>query len=133
MRDRLFRVVGIITLTLLLAFAVAWVMLRSDTISRPSAAFLALIQTLSPAREVIAKCWVEQGQANGCAGIKDHLPKSISGETVYLVTDQKTLIGIDYLNRVVVVLTPRIESGNITWICRGAPTKALAKSCIALP
>jgi hypothetical protein len=133
MATKLIRVAGIVLLILGVLFIAAWMMLRSDTIAKPSAAFLTMTQALSPARAVATKCWNEKRSVVvGCNAIKEHLPIQPTGEVLYFATDQGALIGIDYANRVVVVLTPHVEAGELTWHCIGSPPDAVATSCSRL-
>lgn len=121
---------GGILLAVGLLFFVAWSMLRSDTISKPSAAFLAMTQALSSAREVASKCWNDRRLAVlACDAVKEQLPKQQSVDVLYFVSDQGALIGIDYANRVVVVLTPHVETGELKWHCAGSPADAVSKLC----
>src|SRR6266478_1196937 len=130
---KLIRIVGVVLVILGALFIVAWIMLRSDTIAKPSAAFLKMTQALSLARAEATKCWNEKRSVVlGCNSIKEHLPIHPSGDALYFATDQGALVGIDYANHVVVVLTPHVEAGELTWHCMGSPPEAVATSCSRL-
>ena len=108
----------------------AWQLLKSDTIARPSASFMTMTQALSPAMEVARKCWAEQHLGvTGCGAIKANLPMSPSTNTRYFVTNQGALIGVDHASGVIVVLTPRIDGGKLSWQCAGSPPEVLTKAC----
>lgn len=42
------------------------------------------------------------------------------------------LVGIDFLEHVVIVITPSIDKDTLTWQCFGSPTEALPKACHSL-
>lgn len=116
--------------TVALLFVIAWSVLRSDTLPKSKALFLAMTQALSPAREAANKCWSEGHVAvANCKTMRDRMPVPPSPDVAYLVTDQGVVMGIDYPNRVVVVLTSYADGSELKWHCAGAPLEALPKLC----
>lgn len=115
-----------------LVLTVTWMMLKSDTVPDAKASFMAMTQALSPARASASKCWSERRVVGlDCDDVKDRMPTPPSSDVAYLVTAQGVLIGIDYSNRVIVVLTPRVDGNELKWHCAGSPPEALTKLCSA--
>jgi hypothetical protein len=111
-------------------FAIAWVSLRSDTVPDPKASFMSMTQALSPARAAAAKCWTERHIAVAdCEDVRRLMPVPPSSSVVYHVTNEGTFVGVDYQNRVTVVLTPRIEGNEVHWRCSGSPRDVLTTLC----
>lgn len=129
---RHFWVIGILGAAAL-SFIVAWAMLGSDTLPKSKASFFAMTQALSPAREAASKCWSEgHVVAANCNTMKDRMPVPPSPDVAYLVTDQGAVMGIDYPNRVVVMLTSHADGNELKWHCTGIPSEALPKLCSEL-
>ncbi len=111
----------------------AWQLLGGDTISGPKASFLTMTQALSTATDLAQKCWSEQSLAvPRCSAARAALPKSSSTNLHYFTAEYGALVGVDYENRVVVILTPKVEEGRLVWHCAGSPREVLAKACVAL-
>jgi len=109
---------------------VAWMSLRSDTLSDTRASFMTMLQALSAARESASKCWSDRHIAVvDCEAVKRLMPTPPSSEVAYMVTDQGVLVGIDYSNRVTVLLTPRVDGSELNWRCAGTPSEAITKLC----
>lgn len=110
--------------------AIMWALLQSDTLSNEKMSFIAMTQALSPARESASKCWREQQTSVvDCDSVRNLIPVSSSSDLAYLITDQGVLMGIDYSNRVTVLLTPRIDGLELNWRCEGSPSEAISKLC----
>ena len=91
---------------------------------------MAMSQALFPARAGASKCWRERQVAVAdCQTVRDLMPVSRSPDTVYFVTDLGALVGIDYANRVTVVLIPRVVGAELNWRCVGSPSEAIPNLC----
>jgi hypothetical protein len=114
----------------ILVFVAITESMKSDTIPKQSAAFISITQRLSQARETIAACWKEKDfQLSNCKTLKEQLPKPKSEDEFFLVSEQGALVGIDFVSRVIVVLTPAFDGVNLKWHCSGSPSYAITKSC----
>lgn len=106
----------------------AWLGLQSDTVSAEKSSSITLIQTLSPARISLSKCLENAQKATSCIVAAAELLPHPDASKQYLLTQQGEFIGVDYSDRVIVILTPLTSTGEVRWQCAVTP-KHSSKQC----
>lgn len=91
----------------------------------------ALIAGAEGAKKQVAAMAEKSGNLAGAgAGVKVAVrqdPKH--GEMKWLVTENGDIRGWNERNALEVTMTPKLESGRASWLCRGYPVDAMPASC----
>ena len=126
--------------TIVIALAVALVIINfllfgnfGKTIPEDRAAAMVLIQKLG--QSFSADCKLDSsGAPTSCDGLATRLEQIKGDNEEFLTTDVGELIGVNYLNRVVVVLKPsKRPGGQIYLSCSVWPKKASPLECDVKP
>lgn len=72
------------------------------------------------------------GKVGTCVGLEKALPKS-DGSQVFMKAHDNGVMGIDFAQRTLIVLTPRSVSGKIEWGCEVWPGANAPRSCTPFP
>jgi len=92
-----------------------------------------MIQQLSGVREPSIRCHVaENADAAECKLVRERLAKVATGDKFYYLSGGGSLIGIDFADRVVVILEPVANSAGVQWKCSVSPLEANPKACDVL-
>jgi hypothetical protein len=105
----------------------------SDTLPAGKVSSMKMIFALSAVKEAVDICWSEKKLAVAdCSEAKALMPQQKLPDVNYWITAQGILIGIDYRERVLVVLSAQVANDALVWQCSGAPAGSLPKACSPL-
>jgi hypothetical protein len=90
-----------------------------------------MIQRLSEVKNMTSKCWAGEGALDISCNARIKALLKTEGGRNYFRADRK-LIGVDFENKVVVILSLNKEENDLRWRCAGAPATAIPSSCSAL-
>lgn len=90
-----------------------------------------LIAGADAARQQVEAAAQKEGKLNGAgAGVKAaNKSDAKHGEFKWLVEGDGVIRGWNEKNGIEVSMTPSIESGKVSWKCRGFPTSAMPATC----
>ena len=91
----------------------------------------ALVQGADPARQQVGAAAEKSGSLNGAGkGIK-LAPKTDPkhGDLKWIVQEDGAIRGWNEKNALEVALTPSMQSGKLSWNCKGYPVSAMPPSC----
>lgn len=131
---RLFKLLAFLIVGLLLAAAASLFIFSDDTVSKPKASSFEIIQSLSTIKRFVTdSCWHDpSGFQNNCAGLRERVAELKNQDRLFLVTEQGTLVGVDFKVHVVVLLFPSSATGKLQWNCSVSPPEAAPKLCNTL-
>jgi hypothetical protein len=115
----------------LIGFVVVAVVLPQKAGTDAKEAAEALVSGAEPARRQVSAAAEKAGNVSGAGkGIKlvnRNDPKH--GELKWLVAEDGAIRGWNEKNALEVALTPSVQSGKVSWNCKGYPVSAMPASC----
>jgi hypothetical protein len=115
----------------LIGFVVVAVVLPQMAGNEAKEAAQALVSGAQPAREQVGAAAEKAGNLSGTGkGVKvaaRNDPKH--GELKWLVGDDGAIRGWNEKNALEIALTPSVQSGKVSWNCKGYPVSAMPQSC----
>jgi hypothetical protein len=105
--------------------------LQWHTLSAEKNTGLTMIQHLSEVKNMTANCWAREKALDiNCNERIKPLLKTEGSRSYFMKSGE--LIGIDFENKVVVILSLNKEENDLRWRCAGTPVTAIPSSCSAL-
>ena len=115
----------------LIGFVVVAVVLPQMAGTEAKEAAQALVSGAEPARQQVGAAAEKSGNVAGAGkGVKlaaKNDPKH--GELKWLVAEDGAIRGWNEKNALEVALTPSVQSGKVSWNCKGYPVSAMPASC----
>lgn len=110
--------------------AVAWV-LPAMAGSEVKAAAQALVAGAEPAKQQVANAAEKSGNLNGSGnGLKVvEMDDPKHGKMKWIVGENGAIRAWNEKNAIEVTLTPSLQGGKTSWICKGYPVDAMPPSC----
>ncbi len=106
--------------------------ITDSTMSSDKFALMELLKVLSEHDNAIDDCWnINKTAPNNCNKL-DHIFPIVEENRYYFSTSDKSLIGVDFKEKVVVMLTPTVIEDSLVWKCTGMPSDALPMACQAI-
>jgi hypothetical protein len=115
----------------LIGFIVVAVVLPQMAGTESKEAAQALVSGADPARQQVSAVVEKSGSLSGAGkGVKiaaRNDPRH--GELKWLVAEDGAIRGWNEKNALEVALTPSVQSGKVSWNCKGYPVSAMPSSC----
>lgn len=115
----------------LIGFVVVAVVLPQMAGTEAKEAAQALVSGAEPARQQVGAAAEKSGNLSGAGkGVKvaaKNDPRH--GELKWLVSDDGAIRGWNEKNALEVALTPSVQSGKVSWNCKGYPVSAMPQTC----
>jgi hypothetical protein len=91
----------------------------------------ALVSGAEAAKQPVAAAAEKAGNLNGAGANVKIAPKTDAkaGDLKWIVEANGAIRGWNEKNAIEISLTPRLEGGKVTWICRGYPNASMPASC----
>jgi hypothetical protein len=91
----------------------------------------ALVSGAEAAKQPVAAAAEKAGNLNGAGANVKIAPKTDAkaGDLKWIVEANGAIRGWNEKNAIEISLTPRLEGGKVTWICRGYPNASMPANC----
>ena len=103
-----------------------------DFTTQPKAASMGILKTLSSLQESAVGCRNASEPTETCIQVRDRLSKLNSSNSRFFLTSRGALIGVDFSNRVLVLLEPSAIESESRWTCTVTPAQAAPAACVGL-
>ena len=115
----------------LIGFVVVAVVLPQMAGTQAKEAAQALVSGAEPARQQVSAAVEKSGNVAGAGKGLKLAPKNDPkyGELKWLVAEDGAIRGWNEKNALEVALTPSVQSGKVSWNCKGYPVSAMPQNC----
>jgi len=115
----------------LIGFIVVAVVLPQMAGTEAKEAAQALVSGAEPARQQVGAAAEKSGNLSGVGKGVKVAPKNDPkhGELKWLVSEDGAIRGWNEKNALEVALTPSVQSGKVSWNCKGYPVSAMPQTC----
>jgi hypothetical protein len=122
---------GIVSSSILVASC--WSLVGCNNAPSPKFSSIEMIQRLSGMQDLSSRCRsAENAEATDCKLVREGLANMGMGNKIFYRTSSGSLVGIDFVGRVVVILEPVTNSANVQWKCSVSPSAAAPAACDVL-
>ena len=114
----------------LIGFVVVAVVLPQMAGAKSKEAAHALIAGAEPGKQEVARNAEKTGKlADAGKGVKIAPQSNQNGSLKWIVEDDGTIRGWNEQNALEIALTPTLQTGKVSWNCKGYPVSAMPQSC----